>query len=283
MWEAGYEIAPQGDLRFCLAREADGKYPRQWRLAQHTLANEKLLDALNTGAWDGRDLDARLAHLDECDGGHHVCCPIDPRFAQRADGTLEPADRERHVDLPRTTRAALDALGPALLEHWQTGGGEPWTVRQITETLGELGWSDATARESWLLVRAWLREHSDIVRVGLDYWLPAQYLPQRPKRERLQVLPVRGPAVADALPSPGEATVALNLTGTIEITPSAETVPLRVGEPAASAASWVVPLRTVHLVEGFLPVPKSARTIYPVRGPGEGETTALRGIWFSTG
>ncbi|HEY7066571.1 MAG TPA: hypothetical protein VII06_34175 [Chloroflexota bacterium] len=27
-WEAGYEIAPQGDLRFCLAREPDGKHPR---------------------------------------------------------------------------------------------------------------------------------------------------------------------------------------------------------------------------------------------------------------
>ncbi|HEY7066572.1 MAG TPA: hypothetical protein VII06_34180 [Chloroflexota bacterium] len=64
---------------------------------------------------------------------------------------------------------------------------------------------------------------------------------------------------------------------------STETLPLRLGEPAASAASWVVPLRTVHLVEGFLPVPKSARMIYPVRGPGEGDSTALRGIWFSTG
>jgi hypothetical protein len=54
-----------------------------------------------------------------------------------------------------------------LLEHWQTAGGEPWTVRQVTETLGKMDWSDATARESWLLVRTWLRERPDIVRVGL--------------------------------------------------------------------------------------------------------------------
>jgi hypothetical protein len=283
VWEAGYEVAPQSDPRFCLAREADGKHPRQWRLAEHILANEQLLDALNTGGWDGRDLDAQLAHLDARDGGHHVYCPVDPRFVQRADGTLEPAERERPVGLPGTTRAALDALCPALLDRWQTAGGEPWTVRQVTEMLGELGWAEAAARESWLLVRAWLRERSDIERVGLDYWVPAQSLPERPKRERLQVLPVRGPAVADAPPASEEVTVTLNSTEAVDITPPAETVPLRTDDPVASAGRWVVPLRTIHLVEGFLPVPKSVRAIYPVRGPGEGETTALRGVWFSTG
>src|SRR5215208_1013136 len=61
VWEAGYEVTPQSDARFCLAREADGKHPRHWRLVQHTLANERLLDALNVGGWDGRDVDRELA------------------------------------------------------------------------------------------------------------------------------------------------------------------------------------------------------------------------------
>ncbi len=283
VWEAGYEVAPQSDPRFCLAREADGKYPRQWRLAQHTLANEKLLDALNTGAWDGRDVDAQLARLDGRDGGHHVFCPLDPRFAQGDDGRLEPADRERPVALSAATRAALDALCPALLARWQAAGGEPWTVRQVTETLSALGWPDASAREGWLQVRAWLLARPEIVRVGQDYWLPALQLPQPPRRARLQVLPVLDPAVANLPPAPAEFPAALAPTEAVEITPPVELVPLRAGEPAASAASWVVPLRTVHLVEGFLPVPESARTIYPLRSPGEDETTALRGIWFATG
>src|SRR5205814_3906490 len=132
---------------------------------------------------------------------HHVFCSIDPRFIQQADGTLEPADRERPVALSSAARAALDALCPTLLERWHAAGAEPWTIRQVTETLGELGWPEVSARESWLLVRAWLLERPAFVRVGQDYWLPSDHLPQTPKRERLQVLPLHDPTVAVSTPA----------------------------------------------------------------------------------
>src|SRR5919108_3602939 len=68
IWNAMYEVSPQIDPRFVLAREADGTHPRHWRLATQVLANNLLLDALTSGAWDGRDLDTELARLSEADG-----------------------------------------------------------------------------------------------------------------------------------------------------------------------------------------------------------------------
>src|SRR2546427_12855131 len=65
VWEDGYDISLQADPqgRFVLAYEADGKHPRQWRLATQGLANKRLLDALKSGAWDGLDLDAQVGRV----------------------------------------------------------------------------------------------------------------------------------------------------------------------------------------------------------------------------
>ena len=43
IWERGYDFSPQSDPqgRFVLAAEADGKHPRQWRLATQALANNR--------------------------------------------------------------------------------------------------------------------------------------------------------------------------------------------------------------------------------------------------
>src|SRR5437660_7113175 len=95
IWERGYDFSPQSDPqgRFVLAAEADGKRPRQWRLATQALANNRLLDALLSGAWNGRDLDAELARLDAEDQVHYTFCPNDARFAFLPDGTLEAVER----------------------------------------------------------------------------------------------------------------------------------------------------------------------------------------------
>src|SRR5207244_4809095 len=116
VWEHGYDISPQSDPRerFVLAYEADGKHPRQWRLSTQALANNRLLDALRLGAWDGHDLEVELARLDTEDQVHYVFCLSDPCFMTRPDGTLEPADLERNIVLASETRAELDAFGPKL-------------------------------------------------------------------------------------------------------------------------------------------------------------------------
>ncbi len=78
LWEAGYEVSPAIDGRCVLARESDGNQPRQWRLAEQALANDRLLGELRTGQWNGRDLDTALTRLDTVDHVHYVFCPLDP-------------------------------------------------------------------------------------------------------------------------------------------------------------------------------------------------------------
>src|SRR5216683_5906906 len=283
IWEHDYDISPQSDPqgRFVLAYEADGKHPRQWRLSTQALANNRLLDALRSGAWNGQDLDAELARLDAKDQSHYVFCPNDARFTKHPDGTLEAAESEYNVALPPETKAVLDALGPKLLEQWHSVGAEPLTVRQVTERLSNLGWPEANAQNGWLLVRTWLLDWPEVARVGQDYWIPSDSIPKEPERIRLQVLPVVG------IPPPDEKNAEINLSGEPgstrrETTPMIDNSPIppQGRETMANQVSWTYPLRTVHLLEGFLPVPATARSAYPPRGVGEGDREVLRGLWY---
>jgi hypothetical protein len=284
VWEHGYDISPQSDPRerFVLAYEADGKHPRQWRLNTQSLANNRLLDALRSGAWNGQDLDAELSRLDAEDQVYYVFCQCDPRFITLPGGTLEPAELEHNVALHPETRAALDVLGPKLLEQWRTKHADPLTVRQVTERLGELGWSEAGARNGWLLVRAWLLEWSEVTRVGQDYWIPSDQIPKEPERTRLQVLPVSSTS------SPVEIPDAEIVTGSPPGLPERESAPTISKNPEirgkavlAHPESWTYPLRTIHLLEGFVPVPPNVRSAYPARAVGEGDREVLRGLWYN--
>jgi hypothetical protein len=184
------------------------------------------------------------------------------------------------VALSPEARAALDAHGPALVEQWRSEGAEPLTVRQVTERLGNPGWTEATAHNGWLLVRAWLLGWSEVARVGQDYWIPSNSIPKGPEHTRLQVLPIVG------VPSPGEEQAG-NITRNQPASARRETVPTIDNSPIpqgretmSNRVSWTYPLRTVHLLEGFIPVPATARSAYPSRGVGEGEREVLRGLWY---
>lgn len=265
VWKAtGYEITIESDARFVLAQEGDDKHARHWRLHSHTLANNRILSDLFSGDWDGRDLDAE-------DGQHHVFCPIDPRFAVNTQGTLEPAHQEHNVKLPSATKAALDALGPHLLAYWQERGSKPWTVRSITVALGQLGWRDAEKRNGWPLV----------LRVGQDFWIPADQLPPESKRTRLAVLPIRASEPVDS-PKAGEGTVSYTATPpSRKVREKADENQVIVsGQATAPEVAWSMRLRTIHLLEGYLPIPSRARGAYPPLAPGEGHTIVLQGIWY---
>lgn len=280
VWEAGYEVPIQSDARFVLAQEATGKHPRHWRLDSHTLANNRLLNYLLAGSWDGRDLEGKLAGLDAEDGCHYVYCPADPRLEQNRQGVLEPAERERNISLPGTMRAELDALKPRLLEDWRAAGSEPWTVRAIGDALKLLGWSEAERPNAWLYVRSWLLSRADFMRAGQDYWIPAGQMPQESKRTRLQVMPVRAEnQSATESGSPTEV-AARAPTGPSSSSEETEGRVALSGEATAPQASWAVKLRTIHLLEGFLPIPASARGVYPPPAPGENKASVLRGVWF---
>jgi hypothetical protein len=53
-------------------------------------------------------------------------------------------------------------------------------------------------------------------------------------------------------------------------------------EAEAHAISWIYPLRTIHLLEGFIPVPSTARSAYPPRFAGERDRAVLRGRWYDS-
>src|SRR5437879_276727 len=65
IWDDGYNVSTQDDTRFVLGREADGRAPRHWHLAGQVVANNRLIEALEAGTWDGRNVDAELARLDQ--------------------------------------------------------------------------------------------------------------------------------------------------------------------------------------------------------------------------
>lgn len=284
VWEAGYEVSPQTDPRFILAREAEGKHPRHWRLAVHRLANDRLLNVLAEGAWDGRDLDAELGRLSVEDNAHYIFCPLDQRFTKRADGVLDRADREATIELPEAVKTELEAFSSALLDQWSAAGWEPWSTRQVTETLGRLGWSQVERREGWLLVRAWLRTWPQVVRAGQDYWVHVEQLPPTPQQTRIRVLPLM----------PGRDLGDQHLAPLSDVGDPNEQVPghgeqltgnqMLIGQhEKANSTTWTVPLRTAHLAGGFVPVPSAARGAYPARALGEGTATVLRALWFESG
>jgi len=282
VWEAGYEVTADSDPRFVLTQEADGSHPRQWRLAVQAPANDRLLDALRACTWNGQDIEAELQHLDTKDGVHSIFCLTDSRFRRRQDGAWESAE-EVEAPLPEEIKTDLDALGPGLLQAWTEEGAEPWTVRRVTEVLNGLGWPEASEGRNWLCVQSWLRGCPSVLRVGVDYWVPAGSVPGVPKRRVLAIVPLprSQPAVPDACAEDGYYP---RTPGTRE-TQQEDVALIPFIEPGASGASthWVVTLRTINVVEGFLTVPAHARWVYPSRATGAGPIEVLRGTWFDTG
>ncbi|HEY7127247.1 MAG TPA: hypothetical protein VH540_25160 [Ktedonobacterales bacterium] len=268
VWEAGYEVSPQDDPRFVLAAEADGRHPHHWRLSTQALANNLLLDALRSGMWDGGELDQELSLMDAQDGVRYVFCPVDARFTQLRDGTYSLADGEPDIALPTEIKETLDALGPALLARWREVGATPWTTRVLTETVASLGW---------------LRRWSAVARVGQDYWMMTDALPQGPAQTRLSVLPIRTfvPPASDAL----AANAGLQTSKAHRELPqdTSGLVPPTETPRAGLLAHWVETLRTTHLTQGFLPIPAAARSAAPPRAHEAGRWEVLRGSWFETG
>lgn len=287
IWEATQDdgITLRSDPRFAFAQPRDVQHADQWRLSSHTLANSRLLADLLSGAWNGKDLDGKLAAFDAEDQQHYVFCPLDPRLKMTVRGVLEPAEHEQNKVLPRALKAELDALGPQLLTLWQDAENEPRTVRAITEMLKELGWSEAEKPIAWLFVRSWLVGFPSVLRAGQDYWVPADQLPQDVEHTRLQVAPVRSSPSDESTEEEGDSQSS-SISAPLRIikrtrNKASDESPVQIGGTAtATQVTWTTRLRTANVTEGFLHVPASARCAYPPPSPGEKSKTILRAQWF---
>jgi hypothetical protein len=92
------------------------------------VANNRLIEALEADTWDGRNMDAELARLDQESGVHHVFCSADDRLIAHPDGRIDLADEERDLVLPQDVRSALDALAERLLARFRVRAGR---TRQV--------------------------------------------------------------------------------------------------------------------------------------------------------
>ena len=280
LWDAGYEVPIHADTRFVLVHEGDGKRPSHWRLAHQMVANTRLLNELVSGTWDGQHLDEKLVELDVEDQRHYVFYPLDARLILTKQGILEPAEHERNVKLSRAMKATLDALGPQLFAMWREAGAEPWTLRTITDVLGQLGWPHAEMQNAWLYVRAWLLGEPQVTRVGVDYWVLIAQVPQEVRRTRLHVLPLHIPEAGDTTTPIGTSAPTRYLTF---VASGDESQVILQGELTTSQAHWKTTLRTINLLEGFVYVPTVVRSAYPLSVPGEEQKTVLRGMWYEDG
>jgi hypothetical protein len=117
-----------------------------------------------------------------------------------------------------------------------------------------------------------------VERVGRDYWIPAEAIPAAPAHTRLAVAAVRcaGPRARidghqdDEADGPSD-------TDTRAAATAIPDAPASVASDHATR--WTTALRTIHLLEGFLPIPADVRPSYSPapRGGGRWEACAAAG------
>ncbi|GCF09611.1 hypothetical protein [Dictyobacter arantiisoli] len=287
-FDEGYDLDMLHDPRFARAELKQGDIPPHYRLAEHILANTRLLNELQAGTWDGNNLTTKLAELDTeiepaQDGErqqHHIFYPHDPRIFQNRQGAWE-AHGERQITVPLDLTTTLDTLLAGLKKRWLQIN-TPLTINRIIELLRDQGWKQSERPNAARYIRAWLLSTSQFQRVNQDYWIPLELLPPEIQHTRLQVQPLRTP---DQPQEPEQAGNITDPTGE-QSTPTsqrpsyAETLIVK-GTATKSHVSWTTYLRTSNLNEGFLAVPKAMQVIYPPQFPGESTQAVIRGRWYT--
>jgi hypothetical protein len=270
----GYELKLSFDERFAMTEPRQDRIPPHWRLAEQTMANTHLLNELKAGTWDGQQLDEKLVELDQEDHQHYTFYSHDPRMFKNRQGAWE-ATGERQITLPPDLKEVLDTFTEHLHARWSV----PLTVGQVLALLEELGWDYENIASPHRCLRAWLLTTDQFRRVGVDYWIPAERLPLEVQRTRLQVPPIRTSAgIAEQDVSTGEHLTALSAGEQNKQQPREQII--FQGTATRIQATWMATLYSIHLLAGFIPVPKVIRGIYPAPTPGEGNTTVLKGLWY---
>jgi len=287
LWQEGEDIRLREDSRFREVTLSEQAAETQWRLAVHTVADQHLYDLLLDELWDGQDLFHCLENFDKDsdDSAFHIFTLSDERFllSQTENGQyhLTLKETKAPVELTIEQRSLLGKLASQLLDHFPQEERKPWTTSSLLEELRRLSHPHIALQEVLpTALESWLLHQEEWVRVGVDNWLPKSKLPPTAIRHRYAVPPVFSSAdnivVSAALP---------DLVSEKDLTRDSSQIveePREVKEPESlnKGVSWQVILRTFHINEGSLPVPKRARSFYP-HARRLSNTIALPGLWFT--
>jgi hypothetical protein len=285
-WEQGEDVLLREDGRFQEAVLSDLPLLRQWQLSMHTLANHLLYDALLNDDWDGADLYQYLQQLDyqQAETTFHVFCLSDKRFSlsQDEEGRYHIAlQREiEKVWLSEELKDLLESVAIHLLAAFPQQSRIPWATSEMIEQIKRLS-SPALMQDQLtpVAVAQWLQYREEWIKVGSDIWFPQQLLPTPTQNRRYAVHPAGAEQKVSSFSLLG-----FSQRDEQDITEIANQEVSgdkqhKDSQPMPSGLRWKVTLRTLHLNEGYIPIPPQARTLYP-RGKRLEGPCAFSGIWF---
>lgn len=286
-WHEGEDIRLREDSRFKPVMLSHRATETQWQLTLHIVANQDLYELLLDELWDGHDLYHCLETLDQntADSSFHIFCLGDERFQLTQEGNdlygLALSADAVTVELTIEQKRIVDQFAVQLLTDFSKNNSNPWTTNSILEKLR--GYSHSASILDNVIPAAleiWLLHQEEWARVGVDSWLPKSKLPSIGAKHRYAVSPIFSPTQA----------AMVNLPDVIDekaIKRDANEVAKEFNrsdeqQPPKNLMRWRVILRTSHINEGIIPVPKQARSFYP-QARKLASTIALPGLWFNDG
>jgi hypothetical protein len=287
LWEEGEDVRLREDSRFQVVLLPPKSLVPQWRLSMLIVANQALYELLVDEHWDGQDLYSCLQQLDqeESETSLHIFCLHDQRFVLSEDERglycLSLRAAESKEDLTLEQKNIIERVAPHLLLVASQKSKKPWSTTSIMQELKRLSQLSEVfdtcvpaALENWLLnEEAW-------VRVGVDMWLPKSEIPRIEKQHRYAVLPVFSAENSSNLAIPEVVNEHTLTRDAFQIQTIEEPSEAKEFQFPNKSIRWKVILRTFHINEGSIPVPKQARALYP-HARKLFSTIALAGVWFA--
>ncbi len=287
LWEEGEDVRLREDSRFQIVVLTHRSVVPQWHLSMHIVANQALYELLVDEHWDGQDLHSCLRQLDEeaSETSLHIFCLHDERFALSEDErglcSLFLRDAKGKEELTQEQKNIIERVASQLLQVASQKNKKTWSTSSIMLELKRLSQSREVldtcvpaALENWLLnEEAW-------VRVGVDIWLPKSEIPRLEKQHRYAVLPVFSAENSNNLAIPEVVNEHTLTRDAFQVQTIEEPMEAKEFQFPNKSVRWKVILRTFHINEGSVPVPKQATTLYP-HARKLFHIVALAGVWFA--
>jgi hypothetical protein len=276
------------DSRFVQITLPNLASPEQWQLVTHILANQRIYESLLDDEWDGENLFHYLQQLDQREERNvfHVFCGTDQRFALSPNGEgdyhlrlSQPAEK---VSMSAEQRQALANIANALLEAFPQERRSPWTPFEMLEQIKRLSAFDTSSLETLLPtdLTHWLRRQDAWLQVSRDLWFPRHLIPLPAQNRRYAVLSVQAEKNGRLNPLLMPMDIgaqSMQEARELEILTEESSV---VSQQTPEKKSWQITLLTLHLNEGYIPIPPQMRGFYP-RDKNKETVYPLPGIWFS--